>query len=289
MFRKQLLLILAVLALITLACRFLETGPSVVYKAGPTVTDEINVPLLEDPGATAQVEMEFGAGELILRPGAEGSLVNGTATYNVTEFKPTVTIDGNIARIIQGDGRIEGFPKLGDNYRNTWDLQLGAAPMDLRIKAGAYQGRIELGGLSLKGLHVADGAADVELSFSEPNPIGMEALRYDTGASNVTLSGLANANFTSMEFKGGAGNYTFNFSGELQHDATVSIDSGLSSVTIIVPEGVSARLSIDGGLTNVDVGDQWQSSGGEYVSPGDGPTLTFVVKMGAGNLDLRNH
>ena len=288
MFRKQLLLIVAILALMTMACRFLTTLPSVEYKVGPTVTDEINVPLLADPGATARVELEFGAGELILKPGAEGSLVNGKATYNVAEFKPNVTIEGNQARIIQGKGQIEGFPRLGDNYRNTWDLQLGVAPLDLNIKAGAYQGRIELGGLSLKGLQVADGAADVELSFSEPNQVEMETLRYDTGASKVTLSGLANANFNSMEFKGGAGDYTFNFSGELQHDATVSIDSGLSNVTIIIPEGVSTRLSIDGGLTNVDIGDQWQASGGDYIVSGDGPTLTFIVKMGAGNLGLRN-
>jgi len=288
MFRKQLLLILAILALMTMACRVLAMVPSVEYKVGPTVTDEINVPLLADPGATARVELAFGAGELILRPGAEGSLVNGKATYNVAEFKPNVTLEGNQARIIQGNGQIEGFPKIADNYRNTWDLQLGVAPLDLSIKAGAYQGRIELGGLSLKGLHVTDGAADVELSFSEPNRVEMESLRYDSGASKVTLSGLANANFTSMEFKGGAGDYTFNFSGKLQRDATVSIESGLSNTTIIVPEGVSARLSVDGGLTNVELGGQWQASGGDYVLSGDGPTLTFIVKMGAGNLGLRN-
>ena len=288
MFRKQLLLILAILALMTMACRVLATVPSVEYKVGPTVTDEINVPLLADPGATARVELAFGAGELILRPGAEGSLVNGKATYNVAEFKPNVTLEGNQARIIQGNGQIEGFPKIADNYRNTWDLQLGVAPLDLSIKAGAYQGRIELGGLSLKGLHVTDGAADVELSFSEPNRVEMESLRYDSGASKVTLSGLANANFTTMEFKGGAGDYTFKFSGELQRDATVSIESGLSNTTIIVPEGVSARLSVDGGLTNVELGGQWQASGGDYVLSGDGPTLTFIVKMGAGNLGLRN-
>jgi len=288
MFRKQLLLILAILALMTMACRVLAMVPSVEYKVGPTVTDEINVPLLADPGATARVELAFGAGELILRPGAEGSLVNGKATYNVAEFKPNVTLEGNQARIIQGNGQIEGYPKIADNYRNTWDLQLGVAPLDLSIKAGAYQGRIELGGLSLKGLHVTDGAADVELSFSEPNRVEMESLRYDSGASKVTLSGLANANFTSMEFKGGAGDYTFNFSGKLQRDATVSIESGLSNTTIIVPEGVSARLSVDGGLTNVELGGQWQASGGDYVLSGDGPTLTFIVKMGAGNLGLRN-
>src|SRR3990170_8882986 len=137
MFRKQLLLILAILALMTMACQFLTTVPSIEYKTGSTVTDEIDIPLLDDPGATAQVELAFGAGELILRPGSEGYLVNGKATYNVAEFKPNVTIDGSQVRIVQGNGQFEGFPKLAADYRNTWDLQFRGTPMDLSIKAGA--------------------------------------------------------------------------------------------------------------------------------------------------------
>ena len=70
--------------------------------------------------------------------------------------------------------------------------------MDLSIDAGAYDGNMELGGLALKSLTVKDGAASVNLSFSEPNLIEMSRLSYSTGASEVKLSGLANANFTHL-------------------------------------------------------------------------------------------
>ena len=44
----------------------------------------------------------------------------------------------------------------------------------------------------------------------------MSILRYETGASTVKLNGLANANFGTLIFSGGAGDYTLDFSGDLQ-------------------------------------------------------------------------
>jgi hypothetical protein len=160
-------------------------------------------------------------------------------------------------------------------------------PMRLTINAGAYQGRMELGGLALKSLEVSDGAADVRLEFSDPNTVEMETLRYTTGASNVELSGLANANFTSMIFRSGAGDYTLDFSGELQRDAVATVESGISQLTIIIPEGTAARVIFKGGFANVSASSDWSRSGDAYVLEADGPVLTINVDMGAGNLDLR--
>jgi hypothetical protein len=53
----------------------------------------------------------------------------------------------------------------------------------------------------------------------------------------VELKGLANANFEQMSFTSGAGDYTLSFNGDLQRDASVTIDSGFGTVNIIVPEG----------------------------------------------------
>ena len=93
-------------------------------------------------------------------------------------------------------------------------LKLGETPMELEINAGAYQGQYEFGGLALTGLTIKDGASDVDLSFSEPNRTEMSVFRYETGASNVELTGLANANFSTLIFNGGAGDYTLDFSGD---------------------------------------------------------------------------
>jgi hypothetical protein len=156
--------------------------------------------------------------------------------------------------------------------------------MDLVIAAGAYEGTIELGGLSLKSLDIRDGASHVDLSFSKPNPAEMSILQYTTGASDVKLKGLANANFSTMTFSGGAGNFTLDFSGDLQKDAVITIDSGFGNVSLIIPREVNAKVSVESAAVNINHGSNWAQNGKDYVQKGSGPTLIFIVKMAAGNL-----
>lgn len=211
--------------------------------------------------------------------------MNGTATYNYDELKPEVNTDGGDVEVRVGDGNLNIFPNL-NNLKNEWDLKLGDQPMNLSIESGAYDGTFELGGLSLTRLDVKDGASNVELAFSEPNPVEMSTFTYNTGASDVKITGLANANFSFFDFSSGAGDYTLDFSGELQRDATVKVETGLSNFIIIVPEGVDAVVTVQGGLSNVNAGPGWERSGSDYVQKGEGPTITFVIEMGAGNLTL---
>ena len=288
MYRKQLLIAFLVFAIVSMACSFTINIPVTEFKTGPTVTEEISVPRIDDPNAIADVDLKFGAGKLSLKPGADQALISGTITYNVVRFKPKVTTSGTRITISQDDTRINGLPNVRGDIKNDWDLMLSDSPMNLNITAGAYQGEYELGGLSLNSLHIIDGAAETHLSFSEPSRVQMSSIRYETGASSVKLIGLANANFSELIFKSGAGDYTLDFSGVLQRNATVNIETGLSSLTVLVPPGTSARLSFEGGLTNVNVSGTWKASGSDYILTGDGPMLTIVVKMGMGTLSLQN-
>ena len=287
MFRKSFLLALAVLVLASLACGVNIQSPVTEIKTGPTQTEEINIPLLEGDDAVADISLAFGAGSIDLQPGAVDALLTGTAEYNVEDFKPEVDINGDNVTISQGDLNVHGIPEFQDDLINNWDLQFGSAPFFLRINAGAYTADYELGGLALTGLEITDGAADVDLKFSEPNLTEMETLTYNTGASNISLEGLGNANLSELIFRSGAGSYTLDFSGDLQRDMTISIESGISSVTIIVPDGVAAEVVFDGGMSNVTYDDGWDKDGSTYTLAGDGYTLTITVKLGAGNLELK--
>jgi hypothetical protein len=73
----------------------------------------------------------------------------------------------------------------------------------------------------------------------------------------------------------------------LQRDAYVDISTGLSNLVIAVPKGTSARISLEGALSNVNIGDDWEMSAGDYVHPGGGPMLDITIDIGAGNLELR--
>jgi len=277
---------IAALSVAMLACTF-TFDPQI---QGVTIvlpeTTEIEIPAPDSEQVT-EVKLEFGVGELNIDPGDSDYLVSGTATYNVEEFEPEITATEGRVKISQQVDDINLIPVLGDDLENRWDLALGSFPMELDIAAGGYQGEFNLGGIPLRKLHIAEGAAKTDVSFSELNPVEMDTLRYDTGASQATLTGLANANFREMDFRSGAGDYRLDFSGELQQDADVSIKSGLSSIVIIVPEGTPATVRFEGGLVNVDRSGSWRISGGLYTLPGDGPELTITVEMGAGNLELR--
>lgn len=276
-------IILAILALsfASMACGFSIDLPERA-KAGPEVKESITV---ADPDSDeTRLSISFGAGKLILSPGAK-HLVDGTVIYNVEDLKPEIIKDGNNIEIKQGN--FKSLPPFRD-MKNEWDLKLGNAPMDLVISAGAYEGILELGGLSLKSLEVKDGASNVDLSFSKPNRIEMSILRYSTGASDVKLTGLGNANFSTLAFSGGAGNYTLDFSGDWQQDAVATVDSGLGNVTLTIPENVKANVTVEGAAVNINQGSSWSQNGNTYVQKGDGFALTIVVKMAAGNLLIGN-
>lgn len=268
-----------VLALASMACGFSIDLPERA-QAGPEVEESIEI---ADPESDeTRLTLSFGAGQLTLSPDPTGAnLVEGTAVYNVADLKPRIQKNGNSIEIRQGD--FKSLPFF-DNMKNEWDLRLSDSPLDLSLEAGAYEGTLELGGLALKSLTVRDGASHVDLSFQEPNQTEMSVLRYETGASDVKLTGLANANFSTLTFSGGAGNYTLDFGGELQRDAVVTVNSGVGNVSLIVPEGVEADVTVESAAVNINHSSGWSQNGQKYTQDGSGPTLTIVVKMAAGNL-----
>ena len=276
----KLVLAAVALALTSLACGIQANLPP-VKTPGPDVTDQISVPA---PGASANLTLSFGAGMLTLAPGSK-NLVDGTATYNIPDFKPVIKSSGADVSISQGNYQVTGFPSFKD-LKNEWKLKLGSVPMSLTVNAGAYDGTYDFGGVPLTNLFISDGASRVTADFSALNPQKMSVLSYKTGASNVTLKNLANANFASLIFESGAGNYTLDFGGKLQRDGNVNVRSGISNLTLVIPANVAATVKVSGGLSNVQFPSGWSQNGDTYTQKGSGPALTLIIEMGAGNVQI---
>jgi hypothetical protein len=277
---KKLAFVFLALALTTLACGFQTNFPR-IPTPGPEATDEFTVKV---PSGEANLTLEFGAGKLTLAPGSK-NLVDGTAKYNVPDFKPIIKTEGNTTSITQGNFKMTGFPDL-TKIKNEWDLKLGSAPMALTINAGAYEGHYDFGGLALTNLTISDGAAEATVDFSAANPEKMNILNYKTGASNVTLKNLANANFSTLIFESGAGNYKLDFGGKLLRDGSANVRSGVSNLTLVIPAGISATVNVSSGLSNVQFPSGWTRNGDTYTQTGTGPALTILVEMGAGNVQI---
>jgi len=282
---RKFLPVLLVLALSTIACRFNVSVPINTITPGPMVTDPIQVPLPANTAAPVDLSLAFGAGTLKIHPGSTGILVSGSATYNIADFKPVITENDFTVRIEQGNWHLTGIPDLS-NIKNSWDLSLGNQPLNLSIEAGAYHAEYQFGGLALANLTVKDGASDAKMNFVSPNLTGMSLLSYETGASNVSLTGLGNADFSSLLFYGGAGNFTLDFTGSLKRDGSVNIETGVSNTTLVIPTGIPVHLTVDGALSNITSDSGWSKNADLYTQTGSGPQLIIVVNMGAGNLTI---
>jgi len=278
---KAILVGVAALAAASLACSVDMGLPRL--RTGPTETVTVNEPL---PAGEDEVDLtiNMAAGKLSLSGGGEGVL-EGEIRYNVAEWEPQIENTGGALSVTQGDNDgLNGIPD--SDVINDWNLTLGDIPYRLAVNAGAYDGSLDLDGVPLRSLTVHDGASNAEVEFNSLNPEVMDELRYETGASSVTIIGLANANVERVVFSSGAGDYELDFSGDLQRDMDVDVNSGVSSVRIVVPAGTNVVVNLDGGLTDVDTDGNWSQSGDRYELSGSGPTITIDVDMGVGSLTL---
>jgi hypothetical protein len=97
---------------------------------------------------------------------------------------------------------------------------------------------------------------------------------------------LGNANFASLEFDSGAGNYTLDFSGQLRRNASVHIGTGVSNLTLVIPAGIPTQITVKGAASNVTSNSDWSRNGNVYSQSGTGPQLTMVIEIGAGNITI---
>lgn len=295
MTRRAILLPLTLLTATALACSFTFELPSTGDSdeaTGPLMSRDIQIDL--PGGDSIDLQLAFAAGKLELAPGSDDYLVEGTAEWNVDQLEPT--IEQSDERIVLASGELDNLTNLDFNFdfnfdgdvTNHWDLRLAPVPMDLTISAGAYDGDLDLGGLAIRNLEISSGASEVELEFSEPNQAEMQQFIYNTGASSLRLTELANANFAQMRFSGGAGEFHIDMGDELMRDAELTIDAALSEIVLVVPEDMNVELTVDGALANVEVPASFTRSGDTYRQQGSGPTLSVRIQIGAGEVELRH-
>jgi hypothetical protein len=277
---KKIILILIVILMTSLACSVNVDLPKIDTQDEETFEINVSIPTDRDE---SEVEISMGAGTLNLTGGSE-TWISGEIKYNVSVWEPEINFNDDGVRITQETKEQFGFPE--NKIKNVWDLKLGNHPIDLEINAGAYQGDIDLSGVPVTKLSVNDGASQGEITFDELNPVEMSSLHYKTGASQVDIIGLGNANVENIYFDAGPGSYTLDFTGDLQRDIDVEINYGLGDLKVIIPKGVPVSVTVDGGLNNVELRGTWNVSGNEYTLAGSGPRITIDVNLGLGNLQL---
>lgn len=271
--------LIGVVGLFSLACSM--TVPNNPPSIGEKQTMKISEPVPADKEVTTAV-IRMGAGKLNLNGGSD-QLIEGSVVYNVPALAPTLTTGDHTLTISQV-AELHASP--GSDMINDWTLTLGKTPLDLSINAGAYEGKMDLGGVPLTRLTIRDGASKDVINFSKVNPEKMTLLSYFTGASDVQMLNLANANFDQMRFEGGAGNFKLDFSGTLQRNAHVEIIGGVNNIQISIPKGMPTKIDLSKSFSNIDTDGTWTIHHKVYETEGNGPMLTMDVQSGMANVQL---
>lgn len=183
-----------------------------------------------------------------------------------------------------------------DGDDNRWEFAF-APEVDCSydIEIGAAEADLDFGDLTVSDLKLDIGAADVNIDFSSPNRTVLRDLKIDAGACDLELRNLGNSRFEFLTFDGGMGSFTLDFTGDFDFKAEASIDVGLGSIDIVIPEGIGVRIEAEENWFNsIDFpkrsfskvrgrDDVWENDNFKTAKG----RLTLVLAVGMGSADIR--
>lgn len=190
-----------------------------------------------------KVSIKFGAGKLVLISGEE-DVFEGNFQYDKSILKPNIQYETlGETGILTLSQSIKKDLDLPFSYKNRWNLKLPSGiPLQLYINTATYSGDINLTNLQIENFYLTTGASQTNIVFNQPNLIDLKNINIKTGASTIKMLGLANANFDEMNFTGGAGSYTFDFSGSLTKKSKVSINVGAAKIILKIPSSMGTKI-----------------------------------------------
>ena len=165
-------------------------------------------------------------------------------------------------------------------------------PINFDLHLGAGYSKLDMSGLMIKDFKLEAGAAETIVLCNEENPIDLERIKIDAGLSKFRAYKLGNANFKRLYFEGGVGSYYFDLTGSLRNDAYVSMELGLGSLSIVIPELVSTSVYYDKGFLNsFDYGNFKKIGESKYINNNFTETnkkLDIKLESGLGSIKIKS-
>lgn len=198
------------------------------------------------------VHVQYAAGRLTLGPADGDALYRMKLRYDEDTFEPVAEYSAGDIEL--GTDKVGGRIRIGRReISGELDLELSTqVAMDLRMDFGAVKADFDLGGLRLTDLSLSTGASQTYIDVSEPNREEMDIARLEVGAAEFTARHLGNLNARSIRVDAGVGDISLGLTGEWAQDATVSVDMGLGSLELRLPEGLGVKIIKDTFLTSFD-------------------------------------
>lgn len=287
----RILIAASALLITTLACTITPRIPDIninvpTLEVGDLREERHSIPL--SASESTLVNVVFGAGKLEIEAGVSDKLLAGFFAYNVEQWAPRITHEGDELTIKQGgDERKWGVPS--GNAKNRWELEFSPeTPLVMDVKVGAGEGELDLTGLKITEFDMDVGAGDFALRFDEPTAVPMERMTLDTGASRIEVVGVSNASPEELRLRGGVGDITLDLTGNWTRSSEITIRAGAGTLKLTVPSDIGVEIETRGGLTNIEAYGLRQM-GGTYTNDAMGQTdveLRINITTGVGNVRL---
>ena len=190
---------------------------------------------------SVRMQIDMGTGELVMHGGA-AQLLDADFRYRARDGKPEVQYDVNDSHGTL-NVRQPSHHSIGNNDRNSWDLRVNEdVPLDISVKMGAGEGRLELGNTALRSLDVEVGAGEMKVDLTG-HPHGDMDVRVRGGVGEATIR-LPKRARLDIEAHGGLGEISARGLTK-RGDRWVNEPSGESDATI--------HVSVNGGIGQINL------------------------------------
>lgn len=210
------------------------------------VTTSESRPLGQEKTLDSTVRLDIGSMEITSEKSPE-SLYSCYLEYDKANFVPdvryTTSLGGTEGRILFSleSSRRKGIHTKRLNNRLRLALT-DSIPLRMRINSGVGDTRLSLSGLKISSLDFESGVGEAKMSSYEPNAVSCEHIRLKSGVGRMEATGLGNLNFRELEFDGGVGGATLDFTGEWKQNAEVRIQVGVGGVNLRIPRDIGVKV-----------------------------------------------
>lgn len=261
------------------------------------ITKQVEAPELEQ--MDVELKLAVGTFDLYKQSAGKKAVAEFNGDYDETkyEYRQSFENQGKRGTFVFESELVNERKSIDiDAKDNRWEFAF-APEVDCRfdIEVGAAKAELDFGDMTVSDLRLDVGAADANIDFSSPNRTTLRDLKIDAGACDLEVRNLGNAKFEFLTFDGGMGSFTLDFTGDFDFEAEASIDVGMGSIDIILPEGIGVRLEAEENwLNSIDFpkrkfnkvrgrDDVWESDNFKTAKG----RLTLVLDVGLGSADIK--
>ena len=252
----------------------------------PIDTERIDQRSVDSPGV-GTLRLDLAIGEFTIVPGEPGSSIEVEAHYDKSRFRLVEDYsegpEGTWSYLIRLEParRFLGFSRSADS-RVEIRLPPGH-PMDIVGDLRMGTSDMELGGLSVRSVHLDMSMGDHRISISEPTAEPMESFQIKGSMGSIRVAGLGNASPRRVEGRHQMGEMRLDLTGAWISDSDVSLRCRMGECRVEVPKDVrviAKRASVIMGGKSIRLPDT-------SALPEDVPTLTLDLRASMGEIRVR--